>query len=283
MQTTIHVKASFENEFRRFALPSPPTFKSLYLTLGNLFGTKDFKVKFLDDESDWVLLTTDQELLYAAGLAGSPLRLQVKLTGGIDYLLPAEENAGSVQLLPTEEPRRWRGRGRGGYRGGRGERSNTTKEERLTLKASRLSTRISSLESKLNSEQPSNERDQVLHWRLQQLQDKLEFVKATKLSLEEAAAAGVDTSACRGFGRGRGRGGCWRSKIPPEIWTNFMQCKRDLQEARASGNPEQLQAATLAFVEAKRRKLEAKQCLKAERLEEETKEKAEIPAGDTTQ
>jgi len=282
MQTQIHIKVALDDEFRRFALQPPYTYEKLYLTLTDLFSIQDFKIKFQDDENDWVLLSSDEELRYAVELAGSPLRLQVKAGSETksasscsatpsSTVAPASGTEQKEAASEQAEPRRWgRGRGRGGCRGGRGakaERTNLTKEERLNTKSSRLTERIASLETKLNSGQLNSERDRVLRWRLQKLKSKLEFIHATKQSLQEAIANGVDVNSPdfhgphghghgpHGHGHG-GRGGC-HGKVSPEIWANFWDRKRDLELARASGNPEEIQVAEAAFKEAKQKKWEA--------------------------
>jgi hypothetical protein len=286
-KSPVHVKVAYENEFRRFLL-SPITFEYLQTTLQTLFTLEtEFRIKFQDDENDWVLLTTDQELVYATELSGSLLRLQVKL-------LSSETQKSAEPLsVPTEKGGRGRrGRGRGAGRAG-----FKSHEERLSMKSSRLTERINQLESKINSDKFSSERERVLRWRLTKLQEKLAFVQERK----ESFATSMDTNIpvtetpgsdvtpgcedqekprCRGGRCGRGGRGGWRrammedgvdrpdrrscSRIAPEIIANIRQCKATLRAAREAGNAEEIQKATEAFRAAKATKWEAIAALRAQ-------------------
>jgi hypothetical protein len=240
MQTTttttqIHVKASLDNEFRRFAL-NPPTFINLFTTLKTLFNIdKDFRLKFQDDEKDWVLLSTDQELLYAHELAGSPLRLDIKIVHESTAISPSEDACRGG---------RGRSRGRGGRVG-----ANLSKEERLTLKSNKLASRIAELETKINSGHLNSDRDRVLRWRLGNLQNKLKAIQLAKETLQTAPggdmtspSSATETHPFCNFrgGRGRGRGGRLCARMPLEVVENFHKCKSDLQVAHESGNQEQI-------------------------------------------
>jgi len=148
----VHVKVALDNEFRRFLL-SPTTFDNLYTKLKTLFNLQtDFRIKFQDDENDWVLIMTDQELVYATELSGSPLRLQVQT-------VDAEPNP-----LPTTQC--GRGKFGRGCRGGRGGKGGKAREERLLQKSSRLTERIGQLEAKLQSNNKlTSERERILRWK----------------------------------------------------------------------------------------------------------------------
>jgi len=291
--TPVHVKVAYDNEFRRFLLSSI-TFGDLQSTLKTLFSLEtEFTIKFQDDENDWVLLTTDQELVYATELSGDLLRLQVK---PISSDSPKAE-ASRFSVIEKGRGRGCRGRGRGASRGG-----FKSPQERLSQKSSRLSERISVMETKLSSNKLTSERERVLRWKLAKLQEKLAFVTAMKDSLqqsnenpqpEEAAVVPEPVSStdviprdeeekpsCRGGRRGRGRGGCRRAmmedgsdqpvrkgrkaRVAPEIIANFRQCKANLRAARESGNAEEVQACLEAFQAAKATKLEALAALRAQ-------------------
>lgn len=293
----VHIKVSFDNEFRRFLL-NPVTFSHLETTLKNLFSLEsEMRIKFQDDENDWVLLTTDQELVYATELSGSPLRLQVK---------PLES------VTPKEAPSCEGGRGRCG-RGGRGRMvppgrvGCKSPEERLFLKSSRLTERIAQLEAKLSSQKLTSERERVIRWRLAKLQEKLEFVKVYQASLETGCPKPTEPTpteqspvpepepesvvlpqqedekpSARGCPRGRGCGrggmrlrqGCtgpdqpkWKgikARMDPELLANFRQCRLDLVAAKGSGDAEKIAACKAAFQAAKVAKWEAMAAIKAE-------------------
>jgi len=304
-KSPVHVKVAYENEFRRFLL-EPITFEYLQTTLKTLFTLEtEFRIKFQDDENDWVLLTTDQELVYATELSGSLLRLQVKL------LSSETPNSAEPLSVPTEKG----GRGRRGRGRGAGRVGFKSHEERLSMKSSRLTERINQLESKINSNKFSSERERVLRWRLTKLQEKLAFVQERK----ESFATNMDTTVpvtetpgivsdvtpgsedqekprCRGGRCGRGGRGGWRrammedgvdrpdrnlrARIAPEILANFRQCKATLRAAREAGNAEEIQKAMEAFQAAKATKWEAVAALRAQQV---NTEEARAPEASTQQ
>lgn len=282
---SVHVKVAYENEFRRFLL-TPLSYDSLESTLKTLFNLDgEVRIKFQDDENDWVLLTTDQELVYATELSGKPLRLK-------------------VTLPETSQFKAVRGgkgcRGRGGF--GRG--GCKSPEERLTLKSSRLAERIKTIETKLSSNKLTNDREQFLRRRLAMLQEKLAEIQKQPESQPEpvvetpaatvAEPEPVATEECalgpsedekpswRGRRGGRGRGGCRRAmmdedgsdqpvkgrkaRIAPEVLANFRQCKADLRAARESGDAEKIESCLEALKNAKAAKFEAREALRAQAL-----------------
>lgn len=303
MQTTqtiqtnapVHVKVALDNEFRRFLL-NPISFEHLENTLKTLFSLQsEFRIKFQDDENDWVLITTDQELVYATELSGSPLRLQVKL---LSSDTPAKADAESLSATERGRGRGCRGRGRGAGRGGL-----KSREERLGNKSSRLAERINQLETKLSTQKLTSERERVIRWRLSKLQEKLAFITAMKESMANSDISPAETTetvpgpvaevvtpneeeqekpSCRGGRRGRGCRGGWRramdeegsdqprgckgrrARVAPELIANFRQCKANLHAARESGNAEEIEKCLAAFKEAKAAKLEAMAALRAQ-------------------
>jgi len=303
MQTTqtietnapVHVKVALDNEFRRFLL-NPISFEHLENTLKTLFSLQsEFRIKFQDDENDWVLITTDQELVYATELSGSPLRLQVKL---LSSDTPAKADAESLSATERGRGRGCRGRGRGAGRGGL-----KSREERLGNKSSRLAERINQLETKLSTQKLTSERERVIRWRLSKLQEKLAFITAMKESMANSDISPAETTetvpgpvaevvtpneeeqekpSCRGGRRGRGCRGGWRramdeegsdqprgckgrrARVAPELIANFRQCKANLHAARESGNAEEIEKCLAAFREAKATKLEAMAALRAQ-------------------
>jgi len=294
--TPVHIKVAFENEFRRFLL-SPVTFDNLKNTVSALFSLSvHISLKFQDDENDWVLVTSDQELVYATELSSSPLRLQVKL-------LPS--SSAPATTLPAC-PKMWAGKW-AGHHGRMGKGCNgrqwggdckggfKSPEERLSNKSSRLTERINFLEATLNNpeKQLPLERERVLRWRLAKLQEKLAYVKTMKESSEaNPTPVQCEEKEKPSCGRGGRRGGCrggWRRammeegydhpcckggrKVPiaPEIIANFRQCKADLHAARESGDAEKIEACLEAFKTAKSAKWEARAALRAEAGTDEQK------------
>jgi len=302
--TPVHVKVAIDNEFRRFLL-NPPSYEHLHSTLKNLFNLpSDFRIKFQDDENDWVLVSSDTELSYAIELSGSPLRLQVTL-------LTEDSPTSAPVSLESEPKQKW---GRGGCRGGRGrggrEGFKISPEERLAFKSSRITARISMLEAKLNSEKLPSERERALRWKITKMQEKLATIQAMKESFgssnptvpEPGVTSVVPNSeetvtpseeekekpwSCRGGHRGRGRGGhhgrfrgeegaehphCHKkggrkellAKMNPEILANFHDCKAKLREARESGDASSIKTAREALLAAKMAKWDAIATLKAQ-------------------
>lgn len=294
MQTTsIHIKVELAGEFRRFALATP-TFQTLESVLRELYelkATDELKVKFLDDEKDWVLIASDQELLYAVELTGTPLRLSLKVLsveGTTSTTSTTTATDAPVSIAP-------RGRGRGGR--GKGLGLSSTQQERLKGKSDRITERITALEAKLSSGNLNSERERVLRWRLQNLQNKLSLVNQKQQSLESALSDGNNTNkagnveeptaerGCRGRGgrgRGLGRGGRGKglgrfaSEAPapetPETCetptpttttttgrspslisspAHFLECRANLKAARRTGNEAEIKTCLAAFKEAK--------------------------------
>lgn len=211
---TTHVKVNYNNEFRRFALETL-SFAQLESTLRVLYSLDDsvqLKVKFQDDENDWVLLSSDEELSYAVEF-GLPLRLSFQVievqtppptsnipsSAEIPTVFPAAKmsdvySSPATSFYPpagesTVPVRGGRGRGRGRVGG------NVTMQDRLNAKTSRLSERIEALEARL-AENPTlpSERQRVLRWRLSQLQSKLSAVQEKKSSLDMSVSSSNATA-----------------------------------------------------------------------------------------
>lgn len=230
------------------------------------------KVKFQDDENDWVLMSSDQELQYAAELSGNPLRLRFQVEGEVK---PEPE----VKPEAEEATPQW-GCGRGRGRRGRGKRNMgfPLQEERLDAKSSCISERIAILEKNLKDPNVNSERERVMLWRLEKLKAKLSFVQEKQTSLanssngiEQPSIASEDApqeaSPWKGRGRGRcGRGGGCRGRGGPkfdkfsivsitpldqdaarEALAEFRQAKVNLKIARKSGDSEAIATSEAAF------------------------------------
>lgn len=240
----IHVKIQCENEFRRFVL-NEVNYQSLAGMIRTLLGLSPettFKMSYLDDEGDWVLLTTDCELEYACTLSKSPLKISVKICTPAPVahccaktVCSADEATPSV--TDVEKPWRMRGgRGRGGCRGGRMAKGEGC-AERFDSKIARLTERHAVLTAKLIEGDLSEERARALEWRLSHLQNKIDTWKVKKQQLSDASAVpkedhhttahddvdvpvpapAEDANAATDepqhphcFGRGRGGRGCHR-------------------------------------------------------------------------
>jgi len=294
----IHIKVAYGTDFRRFLL-NPITFVQLETMLKTLFNlATEFRVKFKDDEGDWVLITTDQELVYATELSGSPLRLEIHVSS---------TSVAEVDACPEVTDTR-PGRGRRGGRGrGAGRGCATSHEERLSIKSSRLTERINQLETKLSSETLTSDRERVLRWRLSNLKEKFEFVQTKKASFDSVLRPSSDDQTSpvesaepsltvpeqeieKPSGRGgcrRGRGGCrggmrramgeegerprkW-GKVSPETMATFHQAKMNLRDARDSGDIEKIKACKEAFQAAKEAKFQEARAAKCAEETDEVK------------
>jgi len=276
----VHVKVALNGEFRRFLL-NPLTYANLETTVKNLFSINSpVSLKFQDDEKDWVHLTTDSELLYAIELAGSPLRVDVKILAEVPLLTPKTEEAEGCE---TQEGC-WRGRG--GRRGRGCGRGGVNKLERMTMMEARVNTRIAELKEKLDSGKLTNERERAIRWKLTRLQEKLEFIAAKKAFFEKATTENPTKESCnetpeechqegkwgkRGRGCRGGRGGGVAKRLPAEIKENFNQCKAAWKAAKESGDAEQIAACKEAFWAAKEAKWNAIAVLRAQDEEQEAK------------
>jgi len=267
-QTTVHIKIQFRNEIRRFSL-STPSFALLESTVRDLFElSSEFKVRYLDDEEDWVTISNNSEFAYAVELS-SLLRLSITLK---------EEETTPVSF-ETSEPEQFgkcrRGRGRGGRgKAGKPWNANLSPQERLDKKTSRLTERIATLEEKMKDETIPKDRVRVLVWRLQNLKEKLESVNADRSTLESTGSLpdhfghrGPHGHGGRGCGRGRGargRGHCQKWKEEPQNGSDqiedsptphndspVFQCKTNLIAARKSGNKDEIETCRLALKLAK--------------------------------
>lgn len=209
----VHIKVQCDNEFRRFVL-SEVAYVNLSDMIRSLLGLPvetTFRLSYLDDENDWVLFTTDEELQYACALSKSPLKISVKLCTGpqtsaspaaIKFTfpaLPAVANEDKTGFAVADE-NTWRGRGRRGGRGcrgggfKRGEWKNNS--ERVDAKIARLTDRHAALTAKFIESDLPEEKARGLEWRLCHLQNKIDTLKAKKAEREAEQQLG-DASAVK--------------------------------------------------------------------------------------
>jgi chaperonin cofactor prefoldin len=200
----VHVKAQYNNEFRRFHLE---TLSIAYLeqTLEDLFRVgAPFSIKYQDEENDWVFFCTDKELAYAAEITTKPLRLMVEAKE--KSTIPPQETI-PAKTETREEKKAYKKCG------------GINREEVLSNKLERISSRIEEIRSRMNSD-ISNDQARALTWRLKKLEGKLAFVQKKRDAFQaqpQTPESPSDESPCdtlegpwrhRGCGRGRGgRGG----------------------------------------------------------------------------
>jgi len=268
---TIHIKTVLNNEFRRFSLDKA-NFSKLEGTIRTLYSlapTQQLRVCFIDDEKDEVLMSSDEEFLYAVDLV-QPVRLVVTL---IDSVLPpstktVDFDAPDVATVPHEFK----------FRCGRKE--TLTKEERIVFKTARISQRIKHIEDLLLTDLPTH-REQTLNWKLTKLQTKLETLQSTPEQITLNTPTPLSTTASvtenpgvishgRRGGRGRGgeRGchggpmtfeksqnveGCGRKwgKCEDKKWENVRAARMNFCAARRSGNQDEIEKCAQLLADAK--------------------------------
>jgi len=80
-QQKIHVKLQHNNEFRRFIIEPQFKFNELHEKISTLLHlTTPFSIRYLDEESEWITIETDNELLTGIELSPALLRLKIEPT-----------------------------------------------------------------------------------------------------------------------------------------------------------------------------------------------------------
>lgn len=260
----VHIKVEYNEEYRRFVVETL-SFAHLDKTLRTLLNidpAQAIRILFLDDEKDWVLITSDDELTYAWELSASLLRLSVRP----EALAIPSSGFRPTEAAPAAALRGMRGRG---CRGGMARADPATRIQFFETKIARLTERHTALCAKRVS--LPEDKARALSWRIAHLENKIEIIKAKKDSLQtekpqpevtvlgkEEPKATVEPVVWRGRGGGcrrGGRGGCqrWRgegAEIHP-LMAVVLEKKADLKTARQGGNKEEIQAKWESLQEAK--------------------------------
>jgi len=200
--TNIHIKVALNSEFRRFSMDKS-NFTLLEESIRTLYSlpiSSILKVCFIDDEGDNVLISSDEEFLYAADLV-RPIKLILTIVSPpfpVETSSPAETaQFGLCQTEPATFPGHpcRRGRGRGGHcqrvdktrceerKKWREEKLTLTKEERIQHKTVRISERIKHIEAFLLNDLPAH-RERALTWKLEKLQSKLEYLQSVPTPIQ---------------------------------------------------------------------------------------------------
>jgi hypothetical protein len=69
MSSTITVKVVYNADIRRFCLPETISFSEFIINIGKLFKLDQLTIKYVDDEGDSIVVTSDEELQEALRLA----------------------------------------------------------------------------------------------------------------------------------------------------------------------------------------------------------------------
>lgn len=253
-------------------------------TLLSIAPAQPVKILFLDDEKDWVLLTSDSELAHAWELSPTLLRLSVRPTNSptlvsIPRFPVAPASAPVAEETPSHPFMRGPCRGRGG-RGGKGRCDPAMRIQFLDNKIVRLAEKREALKAKVAG--MPEDKARAVSWRISHLDNKIENIKwkkehfaklaqmveepneqAAPCCNEEFAKTTEETPApteCPfGFKGGRGRGGChgrWGSQRGNKWGEQGEACPRQ----RAFENP--------LFVAVQERKAELKAARKGGNQEE---------------
>lgn len=296
-KSNVHIKVEYNNEYRRFVVETL-SFEHLERTLRTLLNidhTLPLDILFLDDEKDWVLISSDAELAYAWELSCSLLRLSLrpKPTPAPASTVVVHEVEATPSSTEFSNPWKTRGNCRGGKRGGgcggRGGRANREVWIQLRLgkldeKITHLSDKHEMLSAKLASEEVGEDRARALSWRVSHLQNKIENMKWKRdhlLSMQKHMEQQPDANPTPAnntenepvcvpveqqqawvgrCGRGRGgRGGCfareWESN---PLFATLQERKTEMRTARQGGDKEEIQKKWEALQEAKNNWREAK-------------------------
>jgi len=88
-QQKIHVKLQHNNEFRRFIIEPQTNFNDLKQKISELLHlTSPITIRYLDEESEWITIDSDTELL--TGIELSPALLRLQIVAQIPSTIPTE-------------------------------------------------------------------------------------------------------------------------------------------------------------------------------------------------
>jgi len=257
-ETKIHIKTVLNNEFRRFSLEKA-NFNRLEETIRVLYSlapTQQLRVCFIDDEKDEVLISSDEEFLYAVDLV-HPVKLVITVVDSV-IVFHRVEHVNNA-FLGCRRSREFKCTER---------REKLTKEERINFMIARISERIKHIEALLLTELPHH-RVQRLNWKLTKLQQKLEILKSVPITLDTQTSENPEVASFGRRGCGfRGERGCHRGSKAFEIpekegcgrkwgkcddpkWENVRAARQNLCAARRSGDQKEIEKCFQIFRDAK--------------------------------
>jgi hypothetical protein len=76
-QQKVHIKLKYDNQFRRFIIEPEYKFNDLKQKISTLLKITTFEVQYLDEESEWITIDSDIELLSGIELSPSLLKLRI--------------------------------------------------------------------------------------------------------------------------------------------------------------------------------------------------------------
>jgi hypothetical protein len=193
-QEMIAIKAQYQNEIRRFSLPAKSTFETLETNLKNLFSLSGSPViKYTDDERDLCTISTQREFDFALTLNQDLLRVQI-FTAEVPQIAPAQPVAASPMCSGTvDQPK--------------DQQKKNCWLEKIDNKQAALVAKRDCITSKLADETLNAERRRVLNWKLEKIQEKINFFEARKRQIAE--------NPQEHWKGGRGRGGHGPQRFHP--------------------------------------------------------------------
>jgi len=98
-QQKVHIKLKYNNQFRRFVIEPEYKFNDLKQKISTLLNiSTTFGVQYLDEESEWITIDSDIELL--SGIELSPSLLKLRIT---DSQTPVTQDPNPEPVSDPEE------------------------------------------------------------------------------------------------------------------------------------------------------------------------------------
>jgi hypothetical protein len=192
-QEMIAIKAQYQNEIRRFALPAKPTYASLETSITTLFSLSGPVIKFADDEGDLCTISTQQELDCALELSqGKVLRLHL-FSPIVEVPQIPTQSVPTMPMTPIND--------------------HSNKKafwlEKMETKKAALVAKRDQISSKLADESLPAERRRILTSKLEQIQERIKFLETKQQQFSQNPQEHCPWKGGRGGMRGgRGQGEC---------------------------------------------------------------------------
>lgn len=157
----IHVKVQYKNEYRRFIFDGIE-FNKLVDNIGTSFGKQNYIIKYIDDETDLVTISSDEDLKFAINLFPcNILRLKIFPQNSKEFETSSESDD---KDFPNEVPKK--------NKINRRSEKFELKRSKLVGKRDRIRTRLGQLEQTSDDlkVQPKNEK---LQMKLQKIESRL--------------------------------------------------------------------------------------------------------------
>jgi small-conductance mechanosensitive channel len=258
-QGMISVKAKFQSEIRRFALPASSSWTTLEKTLGSLFSISEpIVVKYLDDEEDLCTISSQEEFNFALAMLKSPLRIHIFLAGEKNVAqtpcLSSSQSAHHSTYQPAYQPAHEHGNFSA-------EKANP-RAERMQNRQTQLEEKRKAIQAALSDDSLNSEKRRVLTWKVQKIEEKIQALESRREKQNERHEKHDRPERHEGkpfsrhgladqpghWGRGRGgRGGrgrhCRDQDRSDDLFALTQEARPRIMEARRNGD----EAAELAI------------------------------------